>query len=573
MPRVDKSIILFLLCGLWGVQISPVWGQVTSSEQKQNDDFTIGMFSFMYSFFDEEPETPYCDKKNLRIHTSSVTDDEFPSSQLNILKEDGFNTVQVYMPANYTNSLPMVGSLIGLAARNGMRILLNAQNFYHPYSSDSGRNIYGNEIDPHPKARLPEYPCKALPDYNYLFKNLYASPPYCYVIWGHQISEEASFFHFFNKQDYAVEYNDTLNNINTEVPPAHVQLACEHFRSLLTGHDPQPDHKFVIMEAFHHGRIHDQLKDGEGIYNPQDYLKTVKADVFFEGSYVAFNPNEWFKVKLNDLNKPHYLGPMMNIDYARKYIPEVHKVINIERRKNPHMEAHFHTDTSLKNANWLWFQAYQSILKGVRGIWFWELVDTYAETDEKESPPSENIKDRFTRKYFPKRYNQFVAPLARELAYLHQNGYLNKSSVLATKTDQSDDLGIIPPVKKYMTKALKEASIPTQYHAEFLRETYGIQYTIRTNGQDTILILTNPVNVTVSIDLDLKKFFPGRTQAEVLFIREMDPLCKNYKTNRDSGINLESSKIQFTETFPINKSGKINCIFAPADVWVLRLKK
>lgn len=536
-----------------------------------NDDFVIGMYSFINTDQDEEPNAEFCDKLNYQVYTSLTIQGQYPSSQLNVLREDGFNTVQRYQPSNYATSDAYIVTLVRLVAQNGMKLLLNAHNFYHPTSKDTGINIYDNSLDQNQKALLPEYNCKAIPNYDQLIQRIYTVRPYLAGIWGHQMAEEPAYFHYYNKTNHHVDYADTTKNYYTEVPVNNVAEAVNYFRERLA--EKASHQKLTIMEAYHHGRIHDNRNDGQGVYNPQDYIKNVKADAFFEGSYVAFNPTAWMRVKKSNLDQPHYLGPMWNIDYARKYIPEVHKVISIERRSNPGMEAHFHTDTTLKNANWLWFQTYQSIVKGVQGVWFWELVDTYA-PDEKEFAINDPKRlDRFTRPYFPKRYRLFVAHLARELAYLNACGLLKPQTAIASKTDNTDALGLLPDVATYVKPALKAAKIKKKYHPEFLQECYGINYTIRAFKGDTVLILTNPLPIPVSATINISKAFPGRTTLDVLFTNSLDVTKRTYKTQRDSGIDWENKSVRDHIPLKADVRGNVPITLGACDVWVIRIKK
>jgi len=536
-----------------------------------NDDFVIGMYSFINTDQDEESNAEFCDKLNYQVYTSPTMQGQYPSSQLNVLREDGFNTVQRYQPANYATSDIYIVTLVRLVVQNGMKILLNAHNFYHPTSQDTGINIYDNSLDQKQKALLPEYNCKAIPNYDQLIERLYTVRPYLAGIWGHQMAEEPAYFHYYNKTNHHVDYGDTTKNYYTEVPVNNVAQAVNYFRERLA--EKASHQKLTIMDAYHHGRIHDNRNDGQGIYNPQDYIKNVKANAFFEGSYVGFNPTAWMRAKKSNLDQLHYLGPMWNIDYARKYIPEVHKVINIERGKSTAMEAHFHTDTTLKNANWLWFQTYQSIVKGVQGVWFWELVDTYA-PDEKEFPINDPKRlDRFTRPYFPKRYRLFVAHLARELAYLNACGLLKPQTAIASKSDNPDPLGILPDVATYVKPALKAAKIKKKYHSEFLQECYGINYTIRAFKGDTVLILTNPLPIPVSMTINISKAFIGRTTLDVLFTKSLDVTKRSYKTQRDTGIDWENKSVRDHILLKADVKGDVPITMGACDVWVIRIKK
>ncbi len=58
---------------------------------------------------------------------------------------------------------------------------------------------------------------------------------------------------------------------------------------------------------------------------------------------------------------------------AYNYSSEVHKVINIEGTSvGSNYLVHYHSNTNVPNGNWLWFQAYTSVIHGAKGIWFWD---------------------------------------------------------------------------------------------------------------------------------------------------------------------------------------------------------
>jgi hypothetical protein len=215
------------------------------------------------------------------------------------------------------------------------------------------------------------------------------------------------------------------------------------FRNRLISHGIG-NQKLIVMEANHARSIHDNTKDDAGQYNPQDYLRgPVRPDVFFEGSYTHFPQTDWQNYPYSNIknNGPndnwHYLGPFKSVDYGFLQVPEVHKVINIE----PIGVNVFHSNDSIQNANWLWFQAYTSIIHGADGIWFWGLPYAWKPGEKQAietnlSTPWGQIPDRYKRQYFPENYRNFVAPLAKELRYLVDNNFLNTdvASVLYTKT-------------------------------------------------------------------------------------------------------------------------------------------
>ncbi len=547
------------------------------------NEFVVGMFSFDSI-------------NNISFPTSAFYTDSFnhqhPSSQLNGLSADGFDTVQYYGPG-YWNSLADVTNLLTLFKVNGMRILPDERFFYVPNSSTacglpSGTNVYNGN-----------------PPYDNYWTMAYALPAFAGVVFGHKLTEEASYYHgaymgnqppFYPNPAYG--WCDTcvgcmqtvppycssiLTCIHTcecgawkftEIPPSNVSDAMGHYRALRQSLAPQVSavgrQRLAVMEANHGKSIQENTRDGDGFFNPQDYLPLAnRADLFLEGSYLQL-PSSWATQLYLNVFSPtdyHYLGFLKSIDFAQMQVPEVHKVVNIEGGQQP---TSFHGDLSSPNANLLWFQAYASIVHGATGVWFWDLASAWS-----HGQPGSWAADpaRFEPSNFPDLYKAYVAPLARELRYLIGRNVLAQAnsstapSVLNSKTDHPDDFCIVGKPSSY---------IPLGDHQS---EGYGVRYTILSGGQDVIMIAVNPLPLWIDPTLDFSAISNGvianASGVEALFETPQDAIdlaqkSASYKTNRAGRVTLTSP---WAATRQISYSGhRFTDRFGPLDVHVYRFR-
>ena len=112
---------------------------------------------------------------------------------------------------------------------------------------------------------------------------------------------------------------------NVEIPPTNVRNALSYYKKKLASVGIKHN-KMIIMEANHHKNINDNTIDGDGQYNPQQYLKLLdkndNRDVFFEGSYTQFPQLNWISSNYLSMydNDYHYLGSFKSIDYAKQYV-------------------------------------------------------------------------------------------------------------------------------------------------------------------------------------------------------------------------------------------------------------
>ena len=543
---------------------------------KQNE-FKIGMFGC--SFLDSaHTGVPYVRP------TIMIGQNEVNTSTLNVMAEDGFNIIQTYYPDEWSSENMMRAALKAFN-RHGLQVHLGAMGYYKPdvactQNNPFGDNTYDNCGYSYQPNMSPYNSHMFRPNYVDLFDNVYSDPQFKKTIWGFHVCEEASYYHWYDftcgpaANNYS--WQDPNYFKNTEVPPINVRDAVDYFKGAASAAGLNA--KTILMEARHGGRIDDNLNDGEGVFNPQDYIhlinKNDSKEVFFEGSYTRFNVNggnSWVGNSYNAYTN-NYLGPFRSIDYARNYTHQIHKVLNIEGTVGEGWHRynywrHFHSDSLITNANWLWFQAYTSIIHKVKGVWFWDIRYSW---NEGENQPASNNVLKFKRENFPQTYRNYVSYLAKELRYLVNNNIVSTdaNTVVATKTDQADPNGIVPAITTYLPSSLNDA--------EHRSEHYGLRYTIRCNGKKTYMIITNPLNVTLrNIELNFTNVanqqIQNSTGVKVLFDNNAYDVASNrYKTNRNSLVDLQNNTVGHTYTINYTaNTKKLKLNFGPLDVKVL----
>jgi hypothetical protein len=542
-----------------------------------NNDFKIGVFG-------ESFKTQNVGGYNVP-YTTPLDGSNNKTSILNVLALDGFNIYKTYGPNEWLSQIYLKNELL-LAQANGMKVQVGIGTFgYYKPNVDQNGNYLGNGSNTYDNCNnsIPSYQIPYNLNYfraniNDFITNIYTVAPYKDIIWGHHICEEASFYH-----QMQFTANCTGNDIgnpsyfkNVEVPPLNVSNAFTYFKGSLNN-----NHKLVVMEANHGKSINGNTLDGEGVYNPQQYIQLLNnkdiKDVFFEGSYVQFPSNNWLNQSYSSIfnNGWHYLGSMKSIDYAKQYTSQVHKVITIEDYAYPNGQTHYHSNLNILNANWLWFQSYTSIIHGAQGVWFWGL--NYA-WNSNEAPNPDNlvtvwdgtIPNKYDKIYFPTNYKNYISNLASELRYLVNKNILSTDpqTIVASKTDIADVNCIVPAATSYMASL----SIPSTIK----NENYGLRYTIRTNGTETWMIISNPLNIAISnVRLNFttvaNPIVRNSTGVDVYFDNNANAVTSNiYKTNRNSTIDLTNLTVvsKYSVAFTGNK--QLTLSFGPLDVKVIK---
>ncbi len=251
-------------------------------------------------------------------------DNGYKTSVLNILSEDGFNIYQTYAPNEWTSE-NFIKSYLKLSQANNFKVEVGAGHYYKPTVDVNGNylgygtNVYDNCANSIGVCQYPYSQNYFRAHINNFINNIYKVAPYKDIIWGYHICEEASYYHpqhFANNCQGNVWGNPSYFK-NVEIPPANVSNAISYFKNSLSSASIT-NHKMIVMEANHHKSITASTNDGEGSFNPQQYLQLLNVndnrDIFFEGSYTQFPSTDWINQNYSNIansgpnNNWHYLG-------------------------------------------------------------------------------------------------------------------------------------------------------------------------------------------------------------------------------------------------------------------------
>lgn len=576
-------IPLIILTGLIGTAYS------------QENDFRIGIFG--------------APTKSIGIYPYGVPTDPvyggFNTSALNVYKADGFNVSECGRP-DYWVSTAEMKKWIELFANNGIDIFLYTKDWYKANPASPG--VY--EGAPHSTLPGSVYFESVLgdhPNYKAMFDLVYSDPVLAETIWGFHLAEETTFFNGHNFTNSAPSW--PYDFMETEIPLDKLLTAYDYFYDKREEHGLL-DKKVGFWEANHYRAITQfQTLDHENNstqFVAREVIEAMDEDaVFFEGSYTYFKYNSWWDQSYNDIYLPlagkHYLGNFKSIDFAKQHHKSVMDVIGLETAEEEYpgdpgepyeYDLVYHTDPSKLNYNWLWFQAYTSIIHGVDGIWFWTSALAWNE-GEKEAvidnlEETESLEEIYERENFPTVYKNGIGQLSRELGYLADQDILStdRESILYTKTDHIDKFCIVPealsyiPIYENLPTTIKSKVTSTRWNDEFRNEShsenYGLRYTIRTNGEEVVMIISNPLNVQVETILDFSNVANDKIKnshgVDVLFWNGLVPADPMYKMDRDSDIDLVSSTVGEKVYKPISPSSQLPIVLGPMDVLILLFK-
>lgn len=566
------------------------------------DQFMIGVSGPLVK--DSMPDYP------AGIPTDPVVDG-YNTSQFNVLSEDGFNIITRYLPDNYTSLEEMEG-LLKLCGNNGLQIMTGTKDWYKADSTDwywspieeggvivgFAKTALGNDGSNHYNSPFYDHA-----NYDDFFDNLYGNPEYVDIIWGHQLVEESALYNlrYYTWLPPFGSY-DGPNALETEVPLIFLDSAITHFndKRIAIG---APHQELIVWEANHYGAITENLiydhesNDLTTDHTPMHVIENLPYNtVFFDGSYFHLNfdnPDEemWHESKYDSIFSPgpkarHYLASFKTIEYANSHVKSVHVVIDAPRGANGKEVYH---STNKPNANWTWFQAYTSIIHGAQGVWFYGMGSMWGDT---KPPGWSDLEDRFARENFPDMYQLYISHLSRELRYLANLDLLgDNASNIYTKTDHVDIHCILPPAKDYIPKY---SDLPAHvkdliewegidppaivWNSEFRNddnpERYGLRYTIRSNGDDVIMIISNPLNIDVTnVKLDFSTISNDIIRncdgVNFLFNDGMPIGSPAYKVSRDSDIDLDAGTVGDIVWKPIGVDRTLTLDFGPMDVHVL----
>lgn len=598
------------------------------------NDFKIGMFGFSNTY---KSGVDCCDPVTDILNSAGL-----PSSQLNVLKEDGFNVVHQYgWPGLWGGTTNYNIAAVQLVKNNNLQLCVDASSYWQPdLTGFSGTNIYDGYrgltyIDPTWGTLTVSQNSfhRTKPDYDDLIDNVYSNPDFNSTIWGYRMSEE---FSHGQPQSRTIAPPDFYNSCNPnevrfiDCPAEFVGDAIGHFKTKLNSNGIS-NQKFLTMDSYHDvssygyggggphsiqanssadNTVHSasgtncQATGGytnasvyptgtpQGYSQPQDYFNPSimganMPDVFFEGTYWYSNQANWSETPYSNIffNGEHYLAIFKSIDFAYSQgVKEVHKVINIEKNHT----SSFISNPSIPNANGLWFQAYTSIIHGAKGIWFWALTESYqSPEDDSRKTNLDDISnpDRFNRTNFPVKYEKFVHNLSKELGYLVGKNLLSTDpkSVLYSKTDNSDFNCIVPDASDYINKpALNPYILDNDDRNQIIdnAEQYGLRYTIRTNGDDVIMIISNPLscpieNIILNFDQLHNPVIRASVGVDVLFGDPSNPIDGlSYKVDRSNTIDLNTLSLGSGDTYfiPFWSNKQLQISFGPLDIKILKFR-
>jgi hypothetical protein len=632
--------------GSFKAYIDPAFTVNTNPFLLQPNDFRIGMYGYTYihrnNFYTTLPpgfiEQPY----SIAIPDGVTGTYWFngtlgKSSQLNVLKEDGINTVFNYDGLEgYLGDNSVYIPSIELVKNNGLQLMAAGSHWWKPdanVNSFAGTNVYDGRGTIPPSAKGIAV---ARPDYDDLLDNVFSNNNYKSTIWGYHMVEEGSHAQPANPKDshtWCWHSCDPAETRYIDWPVTNTAAAIGHFRSKLNAHGVY-NQKLIALDSHHGAAINDyayfsNYSDGsykgdhcpvdttscvavpagtlQGYAQAQDYINPSlmgnnMPDAFFEGSYYykgTLSGDSWANNPYSNIynNGNHYLGVFKSIDYAyAKGVKDVHKVLGADK------DVVVHFNESIKNANAIWFQVYCSIIHGAKGVWFWgtasdgyDLSDPVDKNREiiMKNKNNSNSPYRFNWENFPLVYTDYVRYLSKELAYLSRKNIISTDpkTVLYTKTDNADPNCIVPASSTYVPNALKSVyGIDWRIEKKGIYgrvaddgEAYGLRYTIRTNGTEVIMIITNPLGVAVkdvvlNFDQLTNPIIKSAGGVDVLF---GDPFNEglsvddmNYKMHRYNFIDLNTLTLQTNDAryVPFWTNKQLQISFGPLDVKILRFK-
>lgn len=513
------------------------------------------------------------------------------SSSYGVLAEDGFNTIVLYVP-DVWYSMNTLSQQFTLIKNNNLKVIDHHVYFYKPNSSSSGGiNQYNTLVQP----------TTAFVNIDSRYDQVYNNPAFANTIFGHSLGSELSYFHCYpfanikpgNFDCNAAEWKPT------EVPPQNLSDAISHFKEKRNSLG-LTNQKIMFGAAVHGGTI-ENYHDGNGIYDEMNYVtmngvsNPQKPDIFYESSYYSTDFGNWVTTSSSSSN---YLGKFRSIDYAKSRANSIISEISIEQddTNHPWYSYVFHSNQNILNANHLWFQAYNSIIYGADGILFWSLQESWKssipeDVQHKLDRNNPNKADRWAREYFPVWYKSYTSNLGKELSYLVKKDLLttDRNSIIYSKTTGLDENCVLPPSTTYLPAYiyapdskdiyLLQNETPRTYGNFHRGEENGLQYTVRTNGSEVIMIVSNPNPYPISsVNLNFNNLsnviIQNSTGVKVMFESQNPTYAtvtsNSYKTNRNSNVDLTALT---ANSYQINFNGtdkKVSLAFGPFDVHVLK---
>jgi hypothetical protein len=342
------------------------------------------------------------------------------------------------------------------------------------------------------------------------------------------------------------------------------------------------------------------------------------GDIFNEASYFTNHFGGWSS-SFPTTSCFNYLGKFGSMEYARhqggynEIFVELDATSPTIGWNDPHLVYNYHSNQQVQNNNLMRFYAYTSMIHKAHGIVFYNYDNIYDLTitngiDQQNRNHvhynTPHHADRYSRAYMPEKYQKFLSKLARELRYLVDQNYLsdNDAQVLYERnyssTDpnytQADPLQIVAPCTVTLplnipaadardllvqTPALLNASTNCVFNVQ-QNEFHNLRYVIRTNGTETIMIVSNPNPYSLhNISLNFNNASITNTQitnakfVDVLFedgaVTDVNSL--NYRTDLDASVNPVTFTLNKAYSIPFcNKT--ITAEFGPFDTHIYHFR-
>ena len=207
-----------------------------------------------------------CEAPFTECPTMSLGGIVYPTSSLNVLKEDGFNIVNIYEPNPNFTCLNRLYGLMELATNNNMEYMLNARDYFkydvrrgkcsiNQEGIASGINVYGTKnengasVCTNPMINQNTKPEQPFIQHEFLINNVYN----LYKPWGFIFSEE------FSDADLDSKSDNYCTNFTTpckiQVPSLQMKKAMDYYNVNLTPN--LANFKMATMEVNHRKAITD----------------------------------------------------------------------------------------------------------------------------------------------------------------------------------------------------------------------------------------------------------------------------------------------------------------------------
>lgn len=498
-----------------------------------------------------------------------------------VLSEDGFNIVRTYEPTTDGWTKEDFKNIITQIGKNDLKLMMYNE-FYFKITDTTkhiGRNQYNFIVGDGNNYVMA---------YVDAFKEVYSNDLYKNFIWGYDITGESS----DSLHPYPIYNTNPVSFGKMRIPSQNVDSAFIYFKQLketlnITNHKlincPGP-HNYLILE-------NEEIDQYLSIPNKGDVCYDAG---YFYGTFKHFNDTGTLAQHRDQILKKYY-----NLDFYRgkKKFNEVHTELNFADISLKGYDDKFQNNSNLSparnNYNFKWFEAYNAIIYGVNGVWFYSLGDAF--TNE-GLDMIELAKSGITKRKFPDSYRKYLSHLSQELRVLKEKGFFDSKPV-STKKDTILSNDILDPCSNYQPLTLNYANardlfdywmntpdtnIPFETKTNVVLnenvgdEKFGVHYTVRTNDKEVLIILTNPSpivlsNVKIHIGNLSNPILQQSTHASVLFESAGQPnvTASHYKTNRSSGINWKNKTIGKKYSIKIDAKRTITLNFGPYDTHVL----